>query len=541
MLLETKYAKSDGISIAYQVVEPTERESELDLVFVMGWVSHLDYFWEEPHFARFLRRLTSFSRLILFDKRGTGLSDRVALSELPSLEQRMDDVRAVMDAAGSRRAAVLGISEGAPLCALFAATHPERTRALIMIGGFARRLSDPGYTGGVPAEFWEAFIGEIERDWGGPVGLAKRAPSMMSDRTFIDWWTTYLRMSASPGAVVALTRMNGQIDVRDVLPSIRVPTLILHRTGDLSVPVEASRYMAGHIPGAEYVELPGDDHLPFVGDQDAILNHVERFLTGATPITAPDRVLFTILAMEVAHATEAAARLGPAEWSAAVEAHGALVREELNRFRGRQIGTSGVGFVATFEGPTPAVRFAAAIVEAARPLRLAMRAGVHTGECDVVGDDVRGLAVQIACSVLAQARPNEILVTSPVKDLVAGSGLEFEDGGARVLDGVPDPWRTYRVEQARHGQWPAMPEAPLGGSIWTAQGPQSGHLTERERQVAVLLARGLSNRQIAEDLVITTATAERHVANVLNKLGFHSRVQIAAWAAQQELHRARFA
>ena len=270
------YARSGDVNIAYQVIG----DAPLDLVFVMGWVSHLEYFWREPSFARFLLRLASFSRLILFDKRGTGLSDRVPINQLPTLEQRMDDVRAVMDAVGSERAALCGVSEGGPMCSLFAATYPEKTLALVMIGTYAKRIRDAEYPWGPTAEQREQFFEVMRKQWGGPVGIDERAPSVASDPQFRDWWATYLRMGASPGAAVALTQMNAEIDVRNVLPSIRVPSLVIHRTEDQCLKVEEGRFVADRIPGAKFVELPGDDHLPFVGDQDAILDEVEEFLTG---------------------------------------------------------------------------------------------------------------------------------------------------------------------------------------------------------------------------------------------------------------------
>src|SRR5215204_4309721 len=296
---ETMYARSGDVNIAYQVIG----DAPLDLVFVMGWVSHMEYFWREPTFARFLLRLASFSRLILFDKRGTGLSDRVPINQLPTLEQRMDDVRAVMDAAGSERAALIGVSEGGPMCALFAATYPERTSALIMVGTYPRRLWAPDYPWGETSEERQHFIEQCRRDWGTDVRLAMRAPSLAHDERFRDWWTTYLRMSASPGAATALVQMNMEIDIRHILPAIRVPTLIIHRMGDRS------------IPGARYVELPGDDHLPFVGDQDAILDEIEHFLTGVRPAPEADRVLATVLAVEFADAALSATRLGDRRWA----------------------------------------------------------------------------------------------------------------------------------------------------------------------------------------------------------------------------------
>ncbi|MDR7419776.1 MAG: adenylate/guanylate cyclase domain-containing protein [Armatimonadota bacterium] len=438
---ETKYADSGGVKIAYQVVG----NGPLDLIYVMGWVSNLDYFWEEPSYARFLTRLASFSRLILFDKRGTGLSDRVPEAELPTLEQRMDDVRAVMDAAGSRRAALMGISEGAPMCALFAATYPDRTSALIMVGGYARRLWAPDYTFAPTAQERDDALREIHEGWGGPVGLAQRAPSMVHDERFRDWWARYLRMSASPGAVSALTRMNAAIDVRPVLPTIRVPTLIMHRTGDRTLSVEHSRLLARAIPDARYVEMPGDDHLPWVGDQDAILDEVEEFLTGVRHGPDPDRVLATVMFTDIVGSTEHAARLGDRRWRDLLDSYYAQVRRELIRFRGREIDTAGDGVLATFDGPARAVRCACEIGRSVKSLGIKVRSGLHTGEIELMGASVGGIAVHIGARVAALANPAEVLVSSTVKDLVAGSGIEFDDRGVHALKGVPDTWRVFAV------------------------------------------------------------------------------------------------
>jgi pimeloyl-ACP methyl ester carboxylesterase len=439
---DVRYAKSGDVSIAYQVTG----EGPLDIVFVMGWVSHLDYFWAEPRFARFLRRLASFSRLILFDKRGTGLSDRVPSSELPTLEQRMDDVRAVMDEVGSERAALLGISEGGPMCALFAATYPERTSALVMLGCYARRIWAPDYPWAPSQAEHERLLEEVRTGWGGPVGLAARAPSLLDDERFRNWWCTYLRMSASPGAALALTRMNAQVDVRPVLPTIRVPTLIVHRTADRTLRVEGARYMAQQIPGARYVELPGDDHLPFVGDQDEILDEIEEFLTGTRHAAEPDRVLATVLFTDIVDSTRRAAELGNRGWLELLVAHHAAVRRELERFRGNEVDTAGDGFFATFDGPARAIRCASSIAEAVRELGLEVRAGLHTGECELVDGKVGGLAVHIGARVAKEARPGEVLVSSTVKDLVAGSGLEFTERGTAELKGVPGRWQLYAVE-----------------------------------------------------------------------------------------------
>jgi len=439
-----QYARSGDVDIAYQVVGDGPRV----LVFVQGWVSNIEYFWHEPSGARFLRRLSSFSRLIMFDKRGTGLSDRVAIDELPTLEQRMDDVRAVMDHAGVERAALLGVSEGGPMCILFAATYPQRTEALVVIGAYARRLSAPDYPCGATPEEYEVFLRSIQEGWGGPVGLEVRAPSMLDDDGFRARWATYLRMSASPGAAYALTRMNGEIDVRHALPAVGVPTLIVHRLGDRSLPVEGSRYMAERIPGAKLVELPGDDHLPWVGDQDEILDEVEGFLTGVRRGADPDRILATVLFTDVVRSTEHAATLGDKRWSDLLARHHMAVRRELERWRGTEIDTTGDGFLATFDGPARAIRCACAARDAVHELGIDIRAGLHTGEYEIFGSTIAGLTVHTGARVAALAGPGEVLVSSAVKNLVAGSGIELGDRGEHELKGVPGAWRIYEVRVA---------------------------------------------------------------------------------------------
>jgi pimeloyl-ACP methyl ester carboxylesterase/DNA-binding CsgD family transcriptional regulator len=517
---ETKYARSGDVHIAYQVVG----DGQLDLVFVMGWVSHLDYFWAEPRFTRFLKRLSSFSRLILFDKRGTGLSDRV--TELPTLEQRMDDVRAVMDAAGSPRAALFGISEGAAMCALFAATYPERTAALAIYGGYARRTWTPDYPWAPKPEQRQEFFDAIAQGWGGVVDLDILAPSEFRDEAFRAWWATYLRRSASPGAALALAKMNSQIDLREVLPAIRVPTLIIHRTGDLDIEVGGARYLAARIPGAKYVELPGDDHLFFVGDSESILREVEFFLTGTLPDVEPDRVLASLMITGITGAAAMAARLGDRAWEELVSAHDAMVREQLIRFRGREIRKTIGGFLVAFDGPARAIRCATAIVDAAREHGLSVRAGIHAGECEISGGELGGVAVQLAERVFYRAESGEVVVSSTVKDLVAGSNIEFEEIEARLLTGPESGWRLFRVVS---GSTSPLSTTMTGLTEIEAARPPST-ISPREREVVVLVARGLSNRLIAAELSISPATVERHVANILLKLGFHSRAQIAAWA-----------
>ncbi|HET6974064.1 MAG TPA: alpha/beta fold hydrolase, partial [Pyrinomonadaceae bacterium] len=428
---ETMYARSGDVNIAYQVIG----DAPLDLVFVMGWVSHLEYFWREPSFARFLLRLASFSRLILFDKRGTGLSDRVPINQLPTLEQRMDDVRAVMDAVGSEHAALIGVSEGGPMCSLFAATYPEKTLALVMIGTYAKRIRDAEYPWGPTLEQREHFFEVMREQWGGPVGIDERAPSVAEDPEFRDWWATYLRMGASPGAAVALTQMNAEIDVRNVLPSIRVPSLVIHRSDDQCLKVEEGRFVAQRIPGAKFVELPGNDHLPFVGDQDAILDEVEEFLTGVRHPIEPDTVLATVLVARLVGIKERVQNLGPerwAEWWRRLHAH---ITKEIDWFRGREVDILENRLLAIFDGPARAIRCANAITEYTSRLGVQTCTGLHTGECEIVDGQVAGAAAQMCVCVANEAEAGEVLVSSTVKDLVAGSGITFEDRGIHMLVG----------------------------------------------------------------------------------------------------------
>ena len=435
-LPETQYARSGEVNIAYQVVG----DAPLDLVFVMGWVSHMEYFWREPRFAKFLMRLASFSRLILFDKRGTGLSDRVPIHELPTLEQRMDDVRTVMEAVGSEKAALVGVSEGGPMCSLFAATYPEKTLALVMIGTYAKRICDDEYPWAPTTEQRQHFFEEMREQWGGPVGIEERAPSVANDPKFRDWWATYLRMGASPGAAVALTQMNAEIDVRRVLPTIRVPSLVIHRTGDLLLNIDEGRFVADCIPGSKFVELPGDDHLPFVGDQDAILDEVEEFLTGVRHSLEPDTVLATVLFTRIVSAKD------NRNWDNLLRRLRIQIGKEINWFRGREIDMVGDRPLAIFDGPARAIRCAMAIVEYASRLGVEMRVGLHTGECEIVDGKVQGMATQVGACVANEAQSGEVLVSRTVKDLVAGSGIAFEDRGVHSLPGVGE-WRLFEVQR----------------------------------------------------------------------------------------------
>ncbi len=437
-----KYTRSGGKHIAYQVLG----NGPIDLVFVHGWVSHLELNWDEPTIARFLERLASFSRLILFDKRGTGLSDRVAENEMPTLEQRMEDVHAVLNAVDSRHAALIGISEGGPMCALFAATYPERTAALVMCGSYSRWIRDDDCPWAMTREQHEAAAAAFERNWGTPIGFKTVAPTGSKDERLRHWWARYLRMGASPGAGIALYRMNFEVDIRSLLPAIRVPTLLLHRAGDRLISVEASRYMARRIPGARLVELPGDDHLVFLGDSDTVIGEIQEFLTGARPPAAQETTLTTVMFVDIASSTEKAVALGDARWRDLLAAFHRAVHEELERHRGRLIDTAGDGAFASFDGPARAIRCASQIRDRVREQGMSVRAGVHTGECQVAGGKLAGVAVHIGARVAGHAEPGQVLVSSTVKDLVAGSGLRFSDVGLRPLKGVPGEWRLFEVQ-----------------------------------------------------------------------------------------------
>lgn len=441
MVPETRYARSANLHIAYQVVG----HGPPDLVFVHGWISHIEHLWEEPSVARFLQRLASFSRLILLDKRGTGLSDPVPLDKLPTLEERMDDVRAVMDAAHSERAALLGTSEAGALNLLFAATHPERTAALILLNSYARLAWGEDYPWGIRTNDAQGLLQGIEEGWGKGVAFEALVASQSDNTPMRNWWARYQRRAASPGAAVELLRRAYDTDTRSVLSSISVPTLILHRAGDPFTGPEHSRYLAAHIRGAKYVELSGVDHLFFAEDADRLLAEIQEFLTGVREGAGSERVLATVLFSDIVGSTEHAARVGDGRWRDLLDAYYGLVRRELARFRGREIDTAGDGLFATFDGPARAIRCGCAIREAVRELGITVRIGLHTGECEVMGPKVGGIAVHIGARVAAAAEPNEVLVSSTVRDLVAGSGLRFEERGVHVLKGVPDEWRLFAV------------------------------------------------------------------------------------------------
>ena len=436
---ETRYAKSGNVHIAFQVTGA----GPCDLVVVPGFVSHLDADWDNPVRARLLRRLASFCRLIRFDKRGTGLSDRV---KVPTLEQRMDDVRAVMDAARSERATLFGFSEGGPMSILFAATYPTRTSALVIYGSYARRVQAPDHPFGKSADEWDEFVQRLESEWGGPAAVEVFSPSIAGDPVRRASWADYLRQAASPGAAVDIMRMNGEIDVRAVLPAVHVPTLILHKTGDRLVDVKQGQYLAEHIPGASFRELSGNDHTWHTENAEAVVDEIEEFMTGKRHDSDPDRLLATILFTDIVGSTEIANRMGDRHWHDLLERHRSMVRARLEEFRGLEIDTAGDGFLASFDGPGRAVRCASSIVQDAGQLRLELRAGLHTGECELVDGKPSGLTVHIGARIAAKAAAGEILVSSTVKDLVSGSGLCFAPRGSAALKGIPHEWQLFAVE-----------------------------------------------------------------------------------------------
>jgi class 3 adenylate cyclase len=437
--------RPDGHRLAYQVVG----EGDLDLVFLFGWPTHLGLMWENPSFAGFLRKLSSFSRLILFDRLGNGLSDRGSSNYV--FEDELDDVRCVLEAVGSERAAFFGCHLGGRLALLLAATYPEQVSAVVTFAAHPTTLRDEDYPwGSTPQErdWILAAIRDGPDDEGAAQLLAVIAPGEATDATVGHWWRMFLHTAASRRETYEAIRSLGPVDIRRALGSVQAPTLVLHRTGDQSADVRASRYLAERLPDARLVELPGDDHLPFFGDQDTVVGLTQEFLTGTLPVADPDRVLATVLFTDIVDSTRLAAELGDRRWHRLLEEHQQAVRRDLARFRGQEIKTTGDGFLATFDGPARAIRAADAIRAELRELGLEVRAGLHTGECELLGDDIGGIAVHIAARVLSHAGTGEILCSRTVKDLVAGAGFAFADRGTRDLKGVPDRWQLYAVEPA---------------------------------------------------------------------------------------------
>ena len=438
---QTRYARSGDLSIAYQVVG----SGSVDLVLVHGWVSNIDLQWDGPQLSSFLSRLASFTRLITFDKRGTGLSDRVAVNELPTLEQRMDDLRAVMDAAGSEQAAFFGVSEGGALCLLFAATHPERVRAVITFGSYAKRVWSPEYPWAPTPEKREAEYAQILATWGTGTGMEAVYPSMIGDAQFREWIRAYYRSAASPAAAVALLRMNTQADIRSVLPTVRVPALVMNRVEDGDVRADEARFIASQIPGSRLKLFAGADHVPWVGEAEEVLGEIEEFLTGARHASPSDRVLATILSTDIVGSTELVRQLGDRTWRDLLDRHQTMIRRQLSHYQGREIDTAGDGFFAAFDGPARSIRCAKAVVDEAASIGIEIRAGLHTGECEVLNGKLTGIAVHTAARVAGEAGPGEVLVSGTVRDLVAGSGIAFLERGEHQLKGLQERLRLYAV------------------------------------------------------------------------------------------------
>lgn len=448
MVPPVHYTRSEDVTVAYQVVG----DGPIDLVVGLPYISHLEAAWEGPEYARLFDRLAGFSRLLLFDKRGVGMSERIAGPA--TLEDRMDDIRAVMDDVGSQRAVIFGASESGAMSILFAATYPERTSALVVYGSnvcggwheddpiaVRRWPTREAYQQGAEADYHE-----IQLHWGEPAMMVGGlAPSRADDAAFANWLARMFCMGSSPNAAIALDRMNQEIDVRQVLSSVRVPTLILHRDEDSAVPVEYGRYLAAHIHGAKYVELHGGDHFPSVDGMDLLVDEIEEFVTGFRRGPDPDRVLLTVLFTDIVGSTEMVARVGDRAWAQTLARHHAVVRGALARYRGREVNTAGDGFFAVFDGPARAVRCALEAARSVHSLGLDIRAGLHTGECELAGDDVRGQAVHVGARVAALATAGEVMTTGTVKDLVGGSGLRFETLGTRALKGLPGEWPVYRA------------------------------------------------------------------------------------------------
>ena len=441
---DTLYAKSADVHIAYQTVGGGP-----DLIFCSGIFSNLDVMWEEPLWARFLGRLASFSRLTVFDMRGVGLSDRG--SEMPILERQRDDLGAVMDAVGLETGIVFGVARAASMSMLFAATHPQRTQALVLYAPTVKRVASSDFPTGMSAEDQAGFFNRFVQEMGTGKNLSVQAPSLAEDERFVRWWARFERLVATPAAYRELAQILTELDVREVLSTIHVPTLVLQRAGDLVVSADQGRYVADHIADARYVELSGIDHLPFAGDSDALLDEVEEFITGKRPVPKTDRILATVLFTDIVDSTTLQATLGDREWKRMLETHHLIVRRHLARYGGREQDTAGDGFYVVFDGPARAIECAQDVITETAPLGIEIRAGVHTGECEIADGKCAGLAVSIGARVMAKAGPSEILVSQTVKDLTAGGDLILLEAGEHALKGIPDRWRLYRVAPRAEG------------------------------------------------------------------------------------------
>ncbi len=510
---ETHYAHSGSVHIAYQVVG----DGPFDIVFVQGFLSNLEVQWEDPGLTHLFNRLGAFARVIIFDKRGSGLSDRG--TEMPDLETRMDDVRAVMDAARSKQAALIGGSEGGPMSILFAATYPERTRALVLYGAYAHFHSWVLS----PAQV-EAFVAKAEDNWGTGGSLGSFAPSMVTNERFRAWWARFERLGTSPAGAIALARMNALIDVRRMLPIVRVPTLVLHRDGDPRVKPAAGRYLATHIAGAKYVEVQGNDHPIWVGDTDRIVDEIEEFLTGVRPVPQPDSVLATVLSVDVGEPPRRMTER-PRPWLERMPRFREIAADLLRQYRGREIGQRPDGMTAMFDGPVRALRCGLALRNAVEPIGMTLRGGVHAGEVEIAGVEIGGAAVQAATRFAAVARAGEILASTTVRDIVPGSGLQFSDAGDRLPAGDTGSPRLLILHA----------DANAATLVREDERTKAPRVSPREREILVMIAHGMTNADIAAGLGLSEHTIKRHVANTLTKLDLANRSAAAAYAVQHGL------
>ncbi|HEX3304178.1 MAG TPA: alpha/beta fold hydrolase [Thermomicrobiales bacterium] len=522
MQIETKYAKSGDASVAYQVIG----QGPIDIVLVPCWLTNIAHNWREPRFAAFLERLGSFARLITFDKRGTGLSDPAPSSEPFTLEQRMDDLTAVLDAAGSKRAVLFGVAIGGRMAALYAATYPERVQGLILMETSARGSWAPDYPWGPTSEQLQWRNDQIFETWGGPVWIESYAPSIQHDSRFRAWWAECLRSSAGPAMAASIFRLSAESDIRSVLPSIQAPTLVMHRRGDVVAGLEEGRYLAGHIHGARFVELDGEDHLAYVGDQEPIFREISRFLAAELNTAPVRRSLGTVVSVNATGIAEFVKRAGAERWAATRASVRNDIETALRQYRGLASMQQGHGLVAAFDGPTRAINFACEVLETIRRHGLHAQIGLHAGMIEYAEDRIGGVTAELATRIAMAAVRDEILTSSTLVGLVTGSCLCFAPVEDREIVGLPAGLRLFAVTDG-----PASTEQ----TIMPRTDEAVAELSPREREVAFNVAQGMSNRAVGEALSISISTVERHVANILMKLGFRSRTQLSLWAAEQRL------